>query len=188
MPTTPTLSFSLLLARIILCLAFVPAGMRQLQAIEFSGPEATQVAELTGAATTPNAEGIVTVSARRLYAQAIEFYQANWPSPVVFAWIAAVLQLAGGGFLLVGFLSRLWSFGLLVLLGITLSFILVPALCAGPAAVFWDMDHAAPKTVSHLALLGLAVLVTLSGPGVCSLDRLLGGRPKARIEHAKNSG
>ncbi len=116
------------LARITLCAVFVPAGWSKIMdQAEFSGPAAATIRTLTGA--TPDdakravfgqelsppsdaarAESEAPLKARKLYGVAVLLHDHQLPYPVAQAWLAAITELVGGGFLLIGFFSGTLTF------------------------------------------------------------------------------
>ena len=195
-----------LLARIVLCAAFVPAGWQKIMSMEtFTGPDATTIrsmcefpgnpsptetvetekttesTETVASTETPTSTETGTsepVEARRVYGLAAMLSQKDVPYPLAAAWITAITELVGGGLLLVGLFSRVWALGLAVTMGVAFSFTSCPALAAaGP------FDLALPdylKAVAQLALGVLAFTVFLTGPGAVALDRAIFRRRRPR--------
>jgi len=114
------------------------------------------------------------------------FGQGVWP--VRLAWIAAMTELVGGVFVLLGFLTRLSAIGL----GVTmLTALWMTAI--GPVVIFGapssfgflpavdDFAVGAWQTwLWQFALLGVSGSLLLAGPGALSADRFLLGRRAAK--------
>ena len=187
-----------LLTRIVLCAVFVPAGWSKIMdKVEFSGPTAATIRSLTEAEkptskpvsirqelTPPSKTARIAaespLEARRLYGLAVMLHNADLPYPVVLAWLAAATELVGGGLLLVGLFSRLWSVGLGIAMGVAFVLTSLPAIqAAGPFAL--DVTTFT-KASAQLALLMLALGILLGGPGGISLDHAIfgGGTHPAR--------
>lgn len=92
------------------------------------------------------------------------------PAPTVTAWAVALGETAGGGFLVVGLLSRLTALSLTV------------HLCLAMAAVNADTGFMTPRQGAASgagiefppAMVALFLVVLLAGPGPLALDRVLG--------------
>jgi len=106
--------------------------------------------------------------------------------PEWLAWAAAGLELAGGGLLLLGLLSRIWAGGL----AITLVFAfymtsLEPLLDYGvlnlPMPVF-------NQIFMQICLFVMALGVTMTGAGGLSIDRLLFGGGEFDEDHHLHLG
>ncbi|MEZ6235338.1 MAG: DoxX family membrane protein [Phycisphaerales bacterium] len=110
-------------------------------------------------------------------------------TPVVLAWAAALVEIIGGGMLLVGFMSRLWALGLV---GVMLTAIWLttigPAMQTGNAFLGFLPNHSHIFAMTEhgfayihefwqFALLCMAAAVMFAGPGALSIDGILfGGR------------
>lgn len=100
------------------------------------------------------------------------------PMPVVLAWIAALVELVGGGLLVIGLLSRVWALGLLVAMGVAFALTsLDPVLASGPFGL--DIPTYT-KAVAQLALGALALGVLVSGPGAVAIDHSIFGSSRSR--------
>lgn len=187
----------LLLARILLCIAFVPVGVQKLKTIEFHGEDAVRIQRLLEPTTAvptvsdpsikPTSlvqpvqaqESVPSIEAKALYKTAIAVEDAGWGSPVLFAWVAVLLELLGGFLLLIGLLSRLWSLGLCVVMGAAFAISTLPLLAASPWAVFEFPIGDYNRYAAQVGLFGLAAAVLVCGPGRISIDQLLFGRHAA---------
>ncbi len=100
---------------------------------------------------------------------------AGWPAPHRLALLAAITEFVGGLLLLVGFLSRVWGFGLAISMGVAfylLSMRLNGVISMGPFKAAADIAKF-NAMFAQLDLLVLAFGVFLTGPGPLSLDRIL---------------
>jgi len=191
------MSPALLLARIVLFLAFLPVGLAELGEVEFTGQDAVRVERLMNpipAEPTPvtevslQADGTRTepvgtkdsIKARRLYATALHIESAGLGSPVLFAWIAVLVALIGSGLILIGILSRIWAFGFLILAIGSFMIGSMPAFCESTFAVFSMPAETFNAFIAQIGTLALAAIVVLCGPGGLSLDRLLFGGHASR--------
>ncbi|GJQ30072.1 MAG: hypothetical protein HBSAPP03_19560 [Phycisphaerae bacterium] len=110
--------------------------------------------------------------------------------PVYLAWAVAIAELAGGGLLLVGLLTRLAAFGIAgTMLGAIWLGEVGPAIQAGTTILGFIPEHPGGYDVAlaptgyvtllwQIALLAMALAVLLLGPGALSLDGAM-GKPKA---------
>jgi len=112
--------------------------------------------------------------------------------PVVFAWVAAILELVCGAAMLIGFFTRLAA---LPLAGTMLTAMWLtqigPAIQSGSAVLgflppgMFEMGASGP-VYTHLfwqfALLMSALAIFLMGPGALSIDRLIFGGPSSRYD------
>lgn len=117
---------------------------------------------------------------------------ANGTMPVVFAWVAAILELVCGAAMLIGFFTRLAS---LPLAGTMLTAMWLtqigPAIQSGstvlgflPTGVF-DMGpggYVYSTILWQFALLMSALAMLFIGPGALSIDRLIFGGPSTRFD------
>ena len=107
---------------------------------------------------------------------------AGWPAPQRLALLAAITEFVGGLLLVLGFLSRVWGFGLAISMGVAfylVSMRLNGVISMGPFKAAADIA----KFNAMFAQLGLLVLafgVFLTGPGPLSLDRMLFRRDSGR--------
>lgn len=182
-----------LLARILIFLAFVPTGWHHaMQQTVFTGDAALRLREIgvvsadTGLGTTtyvsyrqdappltaPPADGGAGVQTRALHQLTLYFDGLRLPKPQVWAWAVTVFELIGGSLILIGLFTRLWTGGL-VIWSLAL-FLSTPTVAAAFGAIWSPTDPAAtlPRAMalSQLALLVLALGLTLTGAGKLSLD------------------
>lgn len=191
------MSPALLLARIVLFLAFLPVGLSELGEFEFTGQDAVRVERLMNpipAQPTPVTEvGLQTnetgvdadetngsIKARRLYAIALHIESAGLGSPVLFAWIAVLVAVIGSGLILLGILSRMWALGLVILAVGNFMIGSMPDVCASSFALFSMPTEIFNAFIAQISMFTLAVIVLLCGPGALSLDRLLFGGHASR--------
>ncbi len=191
------MSPALLLARIVLFLAFLPVGLAELGEVEFTGEEAVRVERLMNPVPTQptpvtevsqqtEADETATsptqsVNARRLYATALHIESTGLGSPVLFAWIAVLVALIGSGLILIGLLTRVWAFGFTILAVGTFMIGSMSAFCDSTLALFSMPTSVFNAFIAEIGTFALAVIVLLCGPGGLSLDRLLfGGHPSRR--------
>jgi putative oxidoreductase len=176
------------LARLLLCLAFLPAGWHHvMDYTEFQGAEAERLRVLGVNATVTRAssETLVTygshgepvessggvLPARSLHELTLSFDARGMPRPQIAAWIVGVIELVGGGLILVGLLSRVWG------VGIALWSIALFGLSGGVQLSWGDMW--ATSVPLRASLFGLITIATLSlfiactGPGAYSFDALI---------------
>lgn len=181
-----------LLARILIFLAFVPTGWHHaMQQTVFTGDAAARLREI-GVVSAETAIGSTTyvayhqdappltapsadaggVQTRALHQLTLYFDSLRLPKPAIWAWTVAVFELIGGSLVLVGLFTRLWTGGL-VLWSLAL-FLSTPTVAQAFSAIWSPTDPAAtlPRAMamSQLALLVLALGLTLTGAGKFSLD------------------
>jgi len=119
------------------------------------------------------------------------FGQGEWPMRL--AWIAALTELIGGFFVLLGFLTRISALGLAftMLTALWMTAIGPVVLFDAPSSFFFlpALDDFAIDAwrgwLWQLALLGAALSVTLSGAGALSADRMLIGRRASKKARPK---
>ena len=145
---------------------------------EAPAEEATPVdppADATGDDPTSDPEAPLEI--RNVLGLATMLDAHGLPMPVVLAWIAALVELVGGGLLVIGLLSRVWALGLLVAMGVAFALTsLDPLLASGP----FGLDVPAyTKAVAQLALGALALGLLVSGPGAVAIDHSIFGPSRA---------
>ena len=161
-----------LLARVVLCLVFVPIGWGMVMAEEeFSGTELTTLQELNVLEnTTQEADSSSeTNQARRVNHIAIALHAHGVPNPVLLAWVIVLVALIGGGLILIGLFTRLWALGLAGIMATVIGLESVPAICAAQSVFTLDTGILSTAAAS-LALGVLAIGLLLTGAGVLSLD------------------
>jgi uncharacterized membrane protein YphA (DoxX/SURF4 family) len=192
-----------LIASLVLAAAFIPAGWGKVMVTStVDGPEAAEIRTLLASpwsdpsaadaeATTDAAESDEATAApdstedpatesmeapleiRNVLRLALTLDAAGAPRPVVLAWLAALVELVGGGLLVIGLLSRVWSIGLLIVMGVAFTLTsLEPISTLGP----FGLDRSEYlKAVAQLALAALALGVVLTGPGAVAIDHAIFG-------------
>lgn len=182
-----------LLARILLFLAFVPAGWHHAMEMgAFSGDTAARLRELgiVGSADLDRSLSYASLhqdappipaattdaigfQARALHELTLSFDRLRLPRPEIWAWTVTVFELIGGAFLLVGLFSRIWAGGL-ALWATALFFLWTPSIRDAWLAIWSPTDPAAvlprTQTLGQLALVVLALGILLTGAGRYSLD------------------
>ena len=172
-----------LLARLVLCLVFVPIGWNKIMTVQtYTGDQAAAVRSLIEGpveeaspedeSATPAAETSTTapepISARGVYGLAVMLQGEDIPRPLLSAWIASVVELVGGVFLLLGLLSRIWALGLAFAMGVAFTLTTWPTLQeVGPFALDLVQFN---RAAAQLGLGTLAIGVLLSGPGAVAID------------------
>lgn len=103
-------------------------------------------------------------------------------TPKMLAWAAALTEIFAGGFMLLGFLTRLSGLALAGVIATAAWLTWIgPAIQSGNTFLGFLPDHSAwavgvwTYPLWHLALFTVALSVFFSGPGGASLDRLLFG-------------
>ncbi len=131
-------------------------------------------------ATPSKATSADAVMAKRMYVDAVSMVESGLGPPSIPKWIpvwlariGAFIELIGAGLLVIGIFSRVWAFGMVVLVGISFyatcgSIIGDYGLAPLPATDF-------SSVFSHVGLLVLAAGVLVTGAGGLSLDHLLWG-------------
>ncbi|MFM1805487.1 MAG: hypothetical protein RL136_2366, partial [Planctomycetota bacterium] len=185
-----------LLARILLFLAFVPAGWHHaMDWTQFQGGDAERLQQL-GVQTTlsgPNGQALVhygqadidptdgryadTVHARSLHELTLALDDRGVPRAHVAAWVIAVVELIGGGMLLVGLFSRVWAAGIafwsVALFGLT-------TWHAVDWGSVWSATIASRASAFGLMTIGVLSLgLAFGGAGAFSLDALIFRRGEA---------
>jgi uncharacterized membrane protein YphA (DoxX/SURF4 family) len=194
-----------LIARLVLAAAFIPAGWGKVMVTStVEGPEAAAIRTLlaspwSDAAEPETAEGEAETAAeaatttdpatesmeapleiRNVLRLALTLDAAGAPRPVVLAWLAALVELVGGGLLVIGLLSRVWALGLVVVMGVAFALTsLEPIMTLGP----FGLDRPEYlKAVAQIALAALAVGIVLTGPGAVAIDHAIFGSGGRRID------
>ncbi len=92
------------------------------------------------------------------------------PMPEVLGWLAAISEFVGGALILVGFLSRIWGLGHVVVMLVAIF-------------VVHGIDTFAAKDGGiefPLALLLMALAIVISGPGRISIDQAVFGKKSSK--------
>lgn len=141
---------------------------------ETSTTDGTKAASETAAAPPRDeAASEAPLEIRQVLKLAVMLDGHDVPMPVVLAWVAALTELVGGGLLVIGLLSRLWAFGLVVAMGVAFALTSVdPILEFGPFGLGLD---AYTKAVAQLSLGTLALGLLLTGPGGLAIDHAIFG-------------
>lgn len=108
--------------------------------------------------------------------------------PIRLAWMAALTELLGGVFMLLGFLTRLSAAGLIgtMLTAMWLTTIGPVVILGAPSSFFFlpefgdFMSQTWTMLLTQFSMLGAAVAALLSGAGALSADRMLLGRRAAK--------
>ncbi|MFZ9915341.1 MAG: DoxX family protein [Phycisphaerales bacterium] len=172
-------NFVPLLARLLLFLAFVPIGWHHaMQHAVFTGESAIRLQELgvepTLAANAAQAGlqdlggGGPALQTRAMHALTLTFDGLRLPRPDIWAWSVTVIELVGGALVLIGLFSRVWTAGM-VLWGLVLFGLTSWAAVRG-TWFFTTPEPDLSRALSQLALIVLALGITLTGPGKLSLD------------------
>jgi uncharacterized membrane protein YphA (DoxX/SURF4 family) len=181
-----------LLARILIFLAFVPTGWHHaMQQTVFTGDQAARLREIGIVAADANAGpgtyvalhqdappltaaaiDMAGVQTRALHQLTLFFDGLRLPKPAIWAWTVTSFELIGGSLALIGLFTRLWTGGL-ALWALAL-FLSTPTVAGAFGAIWSPTDPAAvlPRAMamSQLALVVLALGLTLTGAGKLSLD------------------
>ena len=107
----------------------------------------------------------------------MNFFTGQMHIPALFAFLAIAAEFAGSIGLITGFLSRVWAFGIGVVM-------LVATLMAHASNGFfmnWAGNQKGEGFEYHLLAIGLALVVILSGAGKWSFDRLLARRLDVKL-------
>jgi uncharacterized membrane protein YphA (DoxX/SURF4 family) len=177
-----------LLARILLCLAFIPAGWHHaMNWTQFQGAEAERLRQLgvTSAIVGQSGEALVrleandaaqqtggsVLQARSLHELTLELDRKGMPKPYIAAWVVAVFELIGGGLLLIGLFSRVWAGG------IAFWAVALFGLSSWQAMSWGDLwATTVPARASMIGLVTIATLalwIAFSGAGAFSLDAMI---------------
>lgn len=181
-------NLSQIFARIILCVIYLPAGAHAIFTTErFTGEEIERIKAMDAAMTSvrTGSEDVRTVSTRpedapeshderrSLCRTALRLEDAGVPRPMAVAWALAIVELAGGGILLLGLFTRLVS-APLVLIGAFQLWKGVWPLLENPLPWRWTLDESHLVAVWVAATL-LPILLVLGGAGAPSVDAMTAG-------------
>jgi putative oxidoreductase len=95
------------------------------------------------------------------------FEQFGFPAPLFFAWVVSLVEFFGGIAVLVGVLTRWAALGLAITMVVAILTVKLPKGLIAQQGVGYELD---------LALLGLALVLLLAGPGRISLEKGLLGK------------
>jgi putative oxidoreductase len=98
------------------------------------------------------------------------FTKIGIPHPEIMAPVVGSFEIACGSLVIVGLLTRLAAFSLVVIISVAIWTTKIPMLAKSG---FWSMAHEA--RTDYCMFLG-AVFLVVVGAGVLSLDRWLGGK------------
>lgn len=131
--------------------------------------------------TTGGVSGAATgepIRARSLHKITLMIDRAGISSyQTALAWMAAITELVGGIFLVLGLFSRLWAFGLAIAMGVAFWLTSLPVLKTTSIFALSIPDY--NRFVVQIALLALALGILLTGAGGLSLDRRMAGTSAA---------
>ena len=187
-----------LLARVILCAAFLPVGWshtfsqtnysiaqtRQLAAlgvseggIDWKRVQSTGFAAQTGAVSAAD-EPTSPLTSRSLYAIALTSHQAGFPYPAIAAWLVALAELGGSILLLAGAYARLSALALSAVMAGAFIMTTLPTLTV---AGWWSMPMDEYQRVyTQVGLFALSLTVALVGGGALCMDGALFSPSKAK--------
>lgn len=200
MPLGETCALKLfpLIARLVLCAAFLPLGWQKIfSSSEYSMAQADQLVavgvtadgmdwqrvQMTGFGdgTASSASGALSPAtaprtARSLYHVALAANSAHFPYPAILAWIVALTEFGGAILLLAGLFTRVAAFFVACTMAGAFWITSVPAI---KAAGWWNLpqaDHL--QACAQVGLLLIAANVVIVGSGFLSVDGMLGRKPK----------
>ncbi|MSR69320.1 MAG: DoxX family protein [Phycisphaerales bacterium] len=193
---TCAMKFVPLMARVILCAAFLPIGWAQtFSETDFSLAQTKQLAAIgvtaagmdwatiqstgfsaTSTETVAPPPPSVPLHARTLYTIALASNDARFPYPALAAWLVALSQLGGSLLLLVGAFARLSA---LSLAAVMVGAFVMTSLPELKVTGWWTMPPSDYQRVfTQIGLFALAVNVVLVGGGTLSVDGGLGPQSK----------
>ncbi len=156
-------------------------------------PVKKPVSSVRPPATSSKASSADGVMAKRMYVDAVSLVESGIGPPSIPKWIpvwlariGAFIELIGAGLLVIGIFSRVWAFGMVVLVGISFYMTCVSivgdyGLTPLPVADF-------SSVFSHVGLLAFAAGVLATGAGGLSLDHLLWGEDSEFGDDPQMSG
>jgi uncharacterized membrane protein YphA (DoxX/SURF4 family) len=183
-------------ARLIVCVVFLPAGAHALFGTErFTADEAQRIEALGSPAapfekmldrkdtrpaslrSAPEPETEDGTSFRALNRIALRLDTLKVPAPVTVAWAVAIVELVGSVAVLLGFFTRLFAAPLAAVGAMMVWTVVWPGV---GARMPWNWTAAQSQlAAAWLAATLLPISLTMLGPGVPSIDRMLGGRKKS---------
>lgn len=131
------------------------------------------VADVTGAEPAATA-GDITVRVRSLHRITRMCEEAGLPQAKWLGWVAAVSEFLGGMFVLVGILTRFWSMGLAIAMGVAFYLTTMPTgvLEMMPQEYATNIPNY-NRAMLQIALFAAAIGLVFTGPGPFSFDRLI---------------
>ena len=158
-----------ILARVLLCVIFIPAGWGKIMGERtYSAPEISVLEEL-GAVTKAEKDAEAELKMRPLYQDAITIKSHDLPYPVITAWLIALVELVGAGLLLIGLFTRIMALAFAVIMGFGFALLSWPAIEAAG-----DLFNLPPplfhQAAAQLALGVIALGLVFSGAGAVSVD------------------
>jgi putative oxidoreductase len=162
-----------LIYRLVICVVVIPAGWgKMMTETEYSGSQLDTLVQLGVVGEADTAEN---VKERSLYGLAVLLQDHELPKPVITAWVITLVELIGGGLLLIGLLSRLWALGIAAIMAGGFALESIPAIQAS-GGIFDLSTNVFNMAAAQLALAALALGVLVSGSGFLSLDRAIFGK------------
>ncbi|NOG53414.1 MAG: DoxX family membrane protein [Planctomycetes bacterium] len=126
------------------------------------------------------------VRARGLLGLAVMLEDAKMPYPRILAWLAMITELVGGALILIGMMTRFWSIGLAITMGMAFYLTMWETVCAKIEGLAYTEWYGALSTLGHptlntaflqVSLCAIAVALLFMGPGSFSVDRIFGSGP-----------
>ena len=175
-----------ILARIALCVIFIPAGWGKIMGERtFSGPEISVLQEIGAASKTEADAQPAEIKMRPLYEDAILIKEHDLPYPVIGAWLVALTELLGGGLVLIGLFTRIMSMGFATIMGFGFALVSLPAM-ESSGGVFNLAEPIFYQAAAQIAIAALALGLLFSGAGSLSVDAAIfsHGRSVSRRDYA----
>lgn len=159
-------------ARVVLCLSFLPPGWAALAGSSQYTPEQTvTLTESLQVDLDVSEDGTSTGESYLLIA--LRLHERHLPPEVVLARAIAGLQMVGGVLILIGFLSRIVSLAFLAMLAILYLPTDISPEALQTMAQIADADRL--EALAHLSAAALCLLIVAQGPGFLSADAVLFG-------------
>ncbi len=195
-------NLSQIFARLILCVVYLPAGVHGLLSNESFEPAEIERIEAMGTPTQALEKVVekakpVSIRAadeepeaghrrRSLCRTALRLEDAGVPQPMTMAWAVTLIQLVGGGAMLLGLFTRLFA-APLVLIGAFELWTGVWPLLDSPLPWKWTLGDS-QMVAAWLAATLLPIPLLLGGPGKPSIDAMTGGGKKGGGKPAASAG
>lgn len=195
-------NLSQLFARIILCVVYLPAGVHgllsnenfepsEIERIEAMGSPAAALENVVERAKPASARSATEDSEagnrrRSLCRTALRLEDARVPQPMAVAWVITLIQLVGGGAMLLGLFTRLFA-APLVLIGAFELWTGVWPLLDSPLPWKWTLGDS-QMVAAWLAATLLPITLLLGGAGKPSIDAMTGGGKKGGGKPAASAG